>query len=229
MIPAPGTLALDRPLPPYAAPGKARPGQTRMSAASELQAIIEEAKDCRRCPLYAGATQLVFGEGPADAPLVLVGEQPGDREDRTGRPFVGPAGRVLDEALAAARIDRERVYVTNAVKHFKHEERGRRRIHKSPNRYEIDRCRWWLDKELALIRPRMVVALGASAASALLGRRVILREERGRLMPFAPDARAFATVHPAALLRVRDEAGRHAAFDAFVRDLSLVRETLPDL
>src|SRR5690606_6440407 len=139
---------------------------------TDLSGRAAAAQLCRRCPLFAGATQAVFGEGPPDAPLVLVGEQPGDQEDLAGRPFVGPAGALLDRAMAEAGIDRARVYVTNAVKHFKYERRGKRRIHQKPNAGEITACRWWLDRELSMLRPRLIVALGATAARALVGRAV---------------------------------------------------------
>src|SRR5947208_2113789 len=140
-----------------------------------------EAVHCKRCPLYRDATQTVFGEGPPDAPVVFVGEQPGDQEDLAGKPFVGPAGQMFDRALGEAGIDRTRVYVTNAVKHFKFEPRGKRRIHQKPNYDEIEACRWWLDKELTLIRPRLTVALGATAARALTDRDTTISRTRGRL------------------------------------------------
>ena len=145
-----------------------------------LSALASEAMGCTRCPLHLLGTRTVFGEGPADAAIMLVGEQPGDQEDRQGRPFVGPAGKVLDAALAEAGIDRAATYLTNAVKHFKHEPRGRRRLHKTPNAAEAEACRWWLDQELALLRPRVVVGLGVTAASTLLRRKVTLSRERGR-------------------------------------------------
>ena len=144
-----------------------------------LTAARKAAEHCERCPLYKHATQTVFGEGPADAPVVFVGEQPGDQEDLQGKPFVGPAGQMFDRALAEAGIDRNRVYVTNAVKHFKFEPRGKRRIHKKPNNDEIEACRWWLDKELGFVMPRLTVALGATAARALTGRDVTISRTRG--------------------------------------------------
>ena len=156
--------------------------QTRPLAEPQLIQLADEAAHCRRCPLYRNATQTVFGEGPIDAALVLVGEQPGDQEDREGRPFVGPAGRILDLALEKAGLDRRSIYVINAVKHFKHEQRGKRRLHKHPNRDEVEKCRWWLDQELVLVKPRLVIALGALAARALMGRTVILSRERGRVL-----------------------------------------------
>ena len=184
-----------------------------------LAALAGEAESCRRCPLYRNATHVVFGEGPATAAIVMVGEQPGDQEDRTGHPFVGPAGKVLDRALAQAGIDRGAVYVTNAVKHFKHEQRGKRRIHQKPNSGEIRQCRWWLDKELAAVRPALVVALGATAAKVLMGRTVVLSREHGQPMTLADGRRGIATIHPSAVLRMRDDASRETAFAGLVDDL----------
>ena len=188
-------------------------------AAAQLRKVAAEAAHCERCPLYRDATQTVFGEGPIGALIMLVGEQPGDQEDRAGRPFVGPAGRVLDEGLAAAGLDRAATYVTNAVKHFKHEERGKRRLHKHPDRGEVQACRWWLDRELALVRPKLVVALGAIAAREILQRPVVLAKTRGKVFSFADRHRALATMHPSAILRMRDEASRRQAFARFVDDL----------
>jgi uracil-DNA glycosylase len=189
------------------------------SVASALRQAASEAARCQRCPLYLHATQVVFGEGPAGASIMLVGEQPGDQEDRIGRPFVGPAGRLLDQALAQVGLDRASIYVTNAVKHFKHEQRGKRRLHKRPNRDEVQQCRWWLDHELALVRPKLIVALGATAAQLLMGRPLVLARERGKLLSL-PDGRHFlATMHPSALLRMPDEAARHRAFASLVHDL----------
>ncbi len=142
--------------------------------ATSIAELRAEAEGCRRCPLYKIATQTVFGEGPESAAMMLVGEQPGDQEDIAGRPFVGPAGKILDRALAEAGIDRKKVYVTNAVKHFKNEPRGKKRLHRRPNSYEISRCKWWLDGELAIVNPKLVVALGATAASSLAGRAVAI-------------------------------------------------------
>ncbi|MGK9236505.1 UdgX family uracil-DNA binding protein [Inquilinus limosus] len=189
---------------------------------ASLDAIAAEARGCTRCPLYQAATQTVFGEGPADALVVFVGEQPGDQEDRQGRPFVGPAGRIFDKALAEAGIPRDRTYITNAVKHFKFAPRGKRRLHKSPNAYEIDRCKWWLDRELALIQPRLTVALGATAARALAGRPFPIGQNRGRILAFPNGLRGLVTVHPSALLRVPDQEARHRAYAEFVKDLVVV-------
>lgn len=184
-----------------------------------LSALSSEENRCRRCPLYKNATQAVAGEGPRRARMMLVGEQPGDQEDRAGLPFVGPAGQVLDQALAEAGIARDKVFVTNAVKHFKHEMRGKRRLHKRPNAYEIDRCRWWQDLERSIVKPAIVVALGATAARSLLHRPVTIGKVRGQALPLEDGAIAFVTIHPSALLRIRDKADKREAYGAFVRDL----------
>jgi uracil-DNA glycosylase len=183
--------------------------------------LAEEAAQCVRCPLFRIATQVVFGEGPADAEVMMIGEQPGDQEDRAGRPFVGPAGHVLDRALKEAGLYRGAVYITNAVKHFKHEQRGKRRLHKRPNRYEIEQCRWWLDREFAAIEPKLVIALGATAASALMGRAVVLARERGRLLRWRDGRAGLATIHPSAVLRMPDESARTEALEGFTHDLRL--------
>jgi uracil-DNA glycosylase len=186
-----------------------------------LKALREAADGCRACPLWRTGTQTVFGEGRKAARLLLVGEQPGDREDLAGRPFVGPAGRLLDEALEEAGIDRADAYVTNAVKHFKWEPRGKRRIHQKPNASEIAACRPWLEAELAVVRPQVLVCLGAIAAQALLGRDFRVTRQRGQLVetPLAP--RALATVHPSSILRADDDR-REAEFEALVEDLRVV-------
>jgi DNA polymerase len=189
-----------------------------------LAALAQEAASCRRCPLYKDATQTVFGEGNASAALVLVGEQPGNQEDLQGHPFVGPAGGILDRALAEAGLDRGAVYLTNAVKHFKHEARGKRRLHKRPNRYEIEQCRWWLDRELAVVKPTLVVALGATAAHALSGRALTLSRERGHVVNFQNGLQGIVTLHPSAILRMPDEKSRHAAFASLVDDLQMAME-----
>jgi len=190
----------------------------RASPAGRLAGLAEEASGCRRCPLWQPATQTVFGHGPATARLMLVGEQPGDMEDLAGKPFVGPAGQLLDRALAEAGIDRSGVYVTNAVKHFKFEPRGRRRIHATPDPGEIEICRFWLDQERALIRPALTLLLGGSAARAVLGRAVTISRERGRPVALA-GGRALVTVHPSYLLRLPDEAAAAREYAAFVSDL----------
>jgi DNA polymerase len=184
-----------------------------------LDGLREAAAGCKACPLWENATQTVFGEGAADADVVFVGEQPGDREDLEGRPFVGPAGKLFDEALVEARIDRSQVYVTNVVKHFKWKPQGKRRIHQKPNWREIAACRPWLDAELAVLKPRVLVCLGATAAQALLGRDFRVSRQRGELVdsPLAP--KAIATVHPSSILRAED---RDTQFREFVRDLEKV-------
>lgn len=192
----------------------------------ELDALREEAAACTRCDLYANATQTVFGEGPAAADVMLVGEQPGDKEDLAGEPFVGPAGRLLDEALAAAGIDRSRVYVTNAVKHFKWEPRGKRRLHKRPDAGEIAACRPWLDKEIELVRPKVVVCLGATAAQALLGRSFKVTKQRGELFAQPEGHVVTATVHPSSILRAPDAAARTQELAAFTEDLRQVTKHL---
>ncbi len=185
----------------------------------DLDALRDAAAGCAACDLVATGTQTVFGEGAPDAAIMLVGEQPGDSEDREGRPFVGPAGRVLDEGLEAAGIDRGRVYITNAVKHFKWTPRGKRRIHAKPNGLEIAACRPWLDAEIAAVRPGLVVCLGATAAQALLGRDFRVTRHRGEVLSLPDGTRVTATVHPSSILRMPDEAARHTAMEEFVHDL----------
>jgi uracil-DNA glycosylase len=186
----------------------------------DLDAARAQARDCTACELYKNATQTVFGEGPRDARVVIVGEQPGDVEDIQGHPFVGPAGRVLDRALADAGIDRSRVYVTNAVKHFKNEPRGKRRIHKKPSDAEIDACHPWLEHELAAIDPPLVIALGATAIRALAGHALPILANRGRLLELTPTTHMLVTVHPSYLLRVPPEA-QDAEYAKFVADLKV--------
>ena len=189
-----------------------------------LPALRDAAAACTACELWRSGTQTVFGEGVSEAEVMLVGEQPGDREDVEGRPFVGPAGRLLDEALEEAGIDRRLAYVTNVVKHFKWTPRGKRRIHQKPNAAEIAACRPWLEAELAVVAPRMLVALGATAAQALFGRTFKVTQRRGELVetPLAPFA--TATVHPSSILRAPDEESRDAEYAAFVEDLRTVAE-----
>jgi uracil-DNA glycosylase family protein len=191
-----------------------------------LAALREAEIACTRCPLYRDATQVVPGEGPATARLMLVGEQPGDQEDLQGRPFVGPAGRVLDRAMSDAGIERSEAFVTNAVKHFKWEQRGKRRLHNKPSAYEIDRCRWWNDVERAIIRPELTVALGVTAAVSLLGRNVTISRVRGTLLQGRGGARIVVTVHPSYLLRLTDAADKAREYDRFVADLRLCAEHL---
>ena len=191
-----------------------------------LAELKEEASGCTACPLYENATQTVFGEGSASARLMLVGEQPGDVEDQQGRPFVGPAGQLLDWAIEKAGIDRRRAYVTNVVKHFKWVPRGKRRIHSKPSSMEIRACLPWLEQELALVKPDVLVCLGATAAQALLGRSFRVTQERGHFLrsPLAPHV--MATVHPSSLLRIEDDKERKAAIRVFVAELRKVAEVL---
>jgi DNA polymerase len=188
-----------------------------------LESLREAAKVCRGCELWRDATQTVFGEGPADAELVFVGEQPGDQEDKLGQPFVGPAGRIFDRALEEVGIDRSRIYVTNAVKHFKWEPRGKRRIHQKPNAAELAACRPWLDSELAVVEPRVLVCLGATAAQALLGRAFRVTKQRGTPVDSPLASVVVATIHPSAILRARD---RDAEYAGFVADLERVAALL---
>ena len=195
-----------------------------LPAVRSLAAARAAAAGCRGCDLYRAATQTVFGEGAAHAPIMLIGETPGDREDIVGRPFVGPAGQLLDRALAAADINRANVYVTNVVKHFKWEPRGKRRLHRRPLPTEIGACLPWLRMEIELVRPAVIVCLGATAGQALFGRSFSVTRERGRWLasPYAPFV--LATLHPSALLRIREPAARRAEFDRFVADLGVVHE-----
>lgn len=191
-----------------------------------LSQLQEAAAGCKACDLWKSGTQTVFGEGPEDAEVMLVGEQPGDREDQAGRPFVGPAGALLNGALEEAGIVREAVYVTNTVKHFKWEPRGKRRIHKKPNAAEVAACRPWLEAEIKLIQPKIIVCLGATAAQALLGKEFRVSRQRGELLPSPFGGRILATVHPSSLLRIEDEAERREAHARFVDDLKKVSEAL---
>ena len=186
--------------------------------ASQIEALRRAAADCRACPLWRNATQTVFGGGPADADILFVGEQPGDREDRAGQPFVGPAGAMLNKALAEAGVDRKRAYVTNAVKHFKFEPRGKLRLHKKPNAGEINVCKRWLFGEIDILKPRVVVALGVTTAYSLTGRSVPI----GRTRVLPTRLGVFVTVHPSSLLRLPEEADKRAAYAQFVEDLCAV-------
>jgi len=187
-----------------------------------LPKVRDVAKECKACDLYKTGTQTVFGEGPSRAEVMFVGEQPGDAEDLAGHPFVGPAGKLLDRALEQAGIDRSLVYVTNVVKHFKWEPRGKRRIHKKPNAAEISACRPWLEVEIAMVKPRILVCLGATAAQALLGRSFKVSRQRGRFVdsPLAPIA--TATVHPSSILRAPDDEARRLEMEQFVTDLEKI-------
>jgi uracil-DNA glycosylase len=184
-----------------------------------LRQLAAAEQACTRCPLYRNATQAVPGEGPSHATFMLVGEQPGDKEDLAGKPFVGPAGRMFDRALHDAGIRREEAYVTGAVKHFKHEMRGKRRLHKRPNTYEIERCKIWLDDERRLVKPAAIIALGVTAARSLTGKTVTITKLRGKTLVLADGTRLFVTVHPSSLLRIEDEADRKDAYGKFVADL----------
>jgi DNA polymerase len=195
-------------------------GTSRTARTAQLEAVAAEAAGCTRCDLYRRATQTVFGEGAVGARLLLVGEQPGDREDLDGHPFVGPAGRVLETALAEAGVHPADVYVTNAVKHFKWEPRGKRRIHKRPSAGEIQACHTWLEQEVALVRPRVVVCLGATAARAVLGRPATISSVRGQVLDGPGEVPVVVTIHPSAVLRAPDDA-RAAARRGLVSDLAL--------
>lgn len=190
-----------------------------------LENAREEAASCRACPLWQSGTQTVFGAGDADAKVMLVGEQPGDEEDLRGEPFVGPAGKLLDRALIAAGVDRSQVYVTNAVKHFKWEPRGKRRLHKTPAQREIDACRQWLEREIAIVKPKVIVCLGGTAVKALLGPKVKVLANRGEFLasPFAENV--LITVHPSSVLRAPEE-DRASAFQALVKDLKRIKSVL---
>ena len=221
----------------FASPNPARPRVVATPDAAldpaphsvSLRGLADLQRACARCPLHAFATQAAPGEGPADAALMLVGEQPGDQEDLAGRPFVGPAGELLDAALERVSIDRSKIFLTNAVKHFKFEPRGKRRIHKKPNAGEIDTCRWWLDEERRLVRPRLIVALGASALRGLTGKTVSVASRRGAVAPLGDGASLLATVHPSYLLRIEDETEKRQQWRAFLRDLTIAREWLERL
>ncbi len=191
-----------------------------------LSEVREAAKGCRRCPLWRDATQTVFGEGPQTASVVFVGEQPGDQEDLAGKPFVGPAGKVFDAILDDAGIDRLKTYVTNAVKHFKFEPRGKRRIHSKPNAGEVQACRWWLDKELALIKPDLAVALGATAALSLLGKAIPVTRMRGEVVEREDGLRVFITIHPSFILRIREQADKEAERARFLADMKEVKRLM---
>ena len=207
------------------APREPRPGEPVSALLPDrptLGAVREVAARCKACDLYKRGTQTVFGEGPRKAEIMLVGEQPGDAEDLTGHPFVGPAGKLLDRALAEAGIDRTLVYVTNVVKHFKWEPRGKRRIHAKPNAAEIGACRPWLETEIALVKPRVLVCLGATAAQALLGKSFKVSRQRGEFLPSPLAPLVTATIHPSAILRAADDGTRRREMRRFVADLSRV-------
>src|SRR5215472_12183070 len=197
-----------------------------LPAGKGLRTLRHAAASCQACPLWRRATQTVFGEGPIRARLFLIGEQPGDREDLEGHPFVGPAGRLLDDCLAEARIDRGEVYVTNAVKHFKWEPRGKKRIHQKPNSAEIAACRPWLEAEIAAVQPALIVCLGATAAKAVFGPSFRVTRERGRILPSSLSPRSAATVHPSSILRAPDSAARRLETRRFIADLRKIAQAL---
>jgi uracil-DNA glycosylase family protein len=194
--------------------------------AATLEELAEAEARCTRCDLYRNATRAVPGEGPRQARVMFVGEQPGDQEDLSGRPFVGPAGQMLDRALEEAGVARGETFVTNAVKHFKFEPRGKRRIHKKPDASEIKACRWWLEHERALVKPAFLVALGATAARSLLDRTVTISRTRGQLMDYDDRSKLLVTVHPSYLLRIDNAAGKAHEYKKFVDDLRLIAEAL---
>jgi uracil-DNA glycosylase len=191
-----------------------------------LKQLREDARKCQDCTLWANATQTVFGAGAPDGRVMLVGEQPGDEEDKKGLPFVGPAGRLLDRALEAAGVQRDDIYVTNAVKHFKWQARGKRRLHKTPAQREIDACHQWLEGEIAAVKPHVIVCLGATAAKAVISREFKVSTQRGQFTESALAPYVFATFHPSALLRLQDEAEKEAAFEQLVNDLKLIKKAL---
>jgi DNA polymerase len=200
---------------------------SRPSLSPSLTSLRAQAADCRACHLWKGATQTVFGEGPARAPIMLVGEQPGDKEDLAGKPFVGPAGQILDRALKEAGIDRGKVYVTNAVKHFKFVPRGKIRLHQKPNTPEIRACRQWYERELATIDPALVVAMGATAAQSVFGKITPINKNRGRLIDIDDGRKALVTVHPSYLLRLPDADAKAREYERFVDDLKIAAAQLP--
>src|SRR4051794_11460166 len=197
--------------------------QPRSNLRASWEALLEEARGCTRCDLYKYATQTVFGEGPLDARIMFVGEQPGDQEDLAGRPFVGPAGAIFDAALEKAGIDRRSVYVTNAVKHFKFIQRGKRRIHNKPDAGEIEACRWWIEHERTLITPPITVALGATAARSLVGKVVTISKVRGEPLTLADGSECWVTAHPSSILRAPDEATRNEGKKLLLRDLRRIK------
>jgi len=199
---------------------------TRAPTANSLASLRDEAANCRACPLWEDATQTVFGEGPAHARMMLVGEQPGDKEDLTGHPFVGPAGAMLDRALREAGIDRKTTYVTNAVKHFKYQRRGKIRLHQKPSTPEIRACRQWYERELAALKPDLVVAMGATAAQCVLGKITPINRNRGRPIDLPEGAKALVTVHPSYLLRLPDEEAKAREYARFVHDLKIAAAML---
>lgn len=212
--------------PDDASPGGVRSAAPFVPKTTSIRALDAAAQSCRGCDLYKYATQAVFGAGPKTARVMFVGEQPGDQEDRQGEPFVGPAGALLDKALADAGIPRNQVYVTNAVKHFKWEARGKRRIHKKPRVSEIKACRPWLEAELRAVKPAVIVCLGATAAQSVMGPQFKLMQNRGTVLPGPIGQPVVATIHPSAVLRAPDSEGRRAAYESLVADLEVVAKTI---
>lgn len=208
------------PAAPRSNPQRSINAENRASTATAIETLHKEASRCRACPLWEPATQTIFGEGPLDAEIMLVGEQPGDKEDLAGHPFVGPAGEVLNRALTDSGIERRKVYITNAVKHFKFLPRGKIRLHQKPQTSEISACRPWLTREIAVVKPKLIVAMGATAAQSLFGRTMAIGKNRGQFLPFG-DAQIIVTVHPSYLLRLPDEASQKEQYALFVADLRL--------
>jgi uracil-DNA glycosylase len=223
-----GAMISNAPTEPHEVQKRVEPDMPRKAAASpdNIAALRAEAEDCRACPLWKNATQTVFGEGPQSAYIMLVGEQPGDKEDLAGKPFVGPAGNMLDRALEEAGIDRTKVYVTNAVKHFKFVPRGKIRLHQKPNTPEIKACRQWYERELASIKPDLVVAMGATAAQSVFGKITPINKNRGRVIETGEGTRALVTVHPSYLLRLPDEDAKAREYGRFVDDLKIAARFL---
>jgi DNA polymerase len=225
---AAGAMIANAGTEPHKSQKRVEPSMTSKRAATsgDIETLREEAADCRACPLWKNATQTVFGEGPQKAEIVLVGEQPGDKEDLAGKPFVGPAGQMLDRALEEAGINRKKVYVTNAVKHFKFVPRGKIRLHQKPNTAEIRACRQWYERELASIKPRLVVAMGATAAQSVLGKITPINRNRGHLIDLEEGIKALVTVHPSYLLRLPDADAKAREYQRFVDDLRIAASLL---
>ncbi len=231
---ATGAMIAEAATEPHKAQRRPEPVMTRETSTDprmpgDLETLREEAAECRACPLWKDATQTVFGEGPPHAPIMLVGEQPGDKEDLAGKPFVGPAGQMLDRALLEAGVDRSKVYVTNAVKHFKFVPRGKIRLHQKPATPEIRACRPWYERELAAIKPSLVVAMGATAAQSVLGRATPINKSRGQLIDLQDGIKALVTVHPSYLLRLPDADAKAREYERFVEDLRIAAELLKEI